>query len=123
MRPAVALLGGCLGLLIGSLIGCADVNKQPLAGRYYITMSEDDDPGVYFDDPQFGPTRLQAAVATGVVKGYVVASGDSCYIFSPAAASAEAARRARIGPLTEAGCKQRIYQLTGDSLHLTRFVL
>lgn len=123
MRPSVALLGGCLGLLIGSLSACADVNKQPLAGRYYITVSEDGDPGLYFDDPQLGPTRLQGAMATGVAKGYVVASWDSCYIFSPAAASAEAARRARIGPLTEASCQQRIYQLTGDSLHLTRFVL
>ena len=56
MRPLVALLGGCLGLFIGSLGGCTDVNKQPLAGRYYITLSEDGDPGLYFDDPQLGPT-------------------------------------------------------------------
>jgi hypothetical protein len=123
MRPAVALLGGCLGLLIGSLGGCADVNKQPLAGRYYTTASEDGEPGLYFDDPQLGPIYLQEAMATGVAKGYVVAFWDSCYIFPPAAATAEAARRARIGPLTEASCKQRIYQLTGDSMHLTRFAL
>lgn len=123
MRPSVALLGGCLSLLIGSLSGCADVNKQPIAGRYYITVSEDGDPGLYFDDPHLGPTRLQGAVATGVVKSYVVASGDSCYIFPPAMVTAEAARRARIGPLTEASCKQQLYQATGDSLHLTHFVL
>ena len=123
MRLAIALLHGCLGLLMGSLSSCADVNKKPLAGRYYVTTSEDGDPRLYFDDPQLGPTYLQEAMATGVAKAYVVASWDSCYIFPPAAATAEAARRARIGPLTEASCKQRIYQLTGDSLHLTRFVL
>jgi hypothetical protein len=123
MRLSVALLGSCLGLLVGSLSGCADVDKHPLAGRYYTTATEDGEPGLYFDDPHLGPTYLKEAISTGVAKSYVVTRWDSCYLFPLAAATAEAARRGRIGPLTEASCKQRIYQLTGDSLHLTHFAL
>jgi hypothetical protein len=123
MRLPAALLRGCFGLLVGSLSGCADVNKQPLAGRYYTTATEDGEPGLYFDDPQLEPTYLKEAMSTGVTKSYVVTRWDSWYLFPLAAATAEAARRGRIGPLTEASCKQRIYQLTGDSLHLTRFAL
>jgi hypothetical protein len=123
MRLSVALLGSCLGLLVGSLSGCADVDKHPLAGRYYTTATEDGEPGLYFDDPQLGPTYLKEAVSTGVARTHVVACWDCCYIFPLAAATAEAARRGRIGPLTEAACQQKIVQLIGDSLHLTRFAL
>jgi hypothetical protein len=96
--------------------------KYPLVGNYYVELSEDGDPSLRFDDPQLGPVYLKYAVATGVAKDYVVTYGASCYLF-PVAATAEAARRARIGPLTEAACRQKVFQLTGDSLRLTRFAL
>ena len=105
-------------LLAGLASGCLGPHNYPLAGRYYVELSADGEPDLWFDDPQLGPVYLRYAVATAVVKGYVVTCGDSCYVFPAAAISAAAARRARLGPLTEAAARQKVLQLTGDSLRL-----
>ena len=100
---------------------CFGPTKHPLVGRYYIELSEDGEPSIYFDDPQQGGINLAYAVATGRSKGYLIACGNDYYIFPLGAATLEDVRRAQLGPLTEAACKQKVFQLTGDSLHLSRF--
>jgi hypothetical protein len=109
-----------LMLLTGSISSCSEPERIPLAGHYYSTQSEDGEPRLYFDDPKHGPVYLKDAIATGVTKSYVVACWDSCYLFPVAAATAEAAHRGQIGPFDEAACKQKVLQLTSDSLHLAR---
>jgi hypothetical protein len=107
----------CLLLLAGSVGSCSEPEKTLLAGRYYTSCTEDGDPGLYFDDPQLGTTELEYASVVGVAKAYVAYCGDSCYLFSTSAITVEAARRSRIGPLTDvAACEQKVFQLTGDSL-------
>jgi hypothetical protein len=108
----------CLFLLLVCSSGCSDPNRELIKGRYYTTFSEDGDPIFCFDDLQLGQVSFGYIGAVGQAKDYVVACNDSCYIFPMAAATAEFARRAQIGPLTENVCKQRMFQLTGDSLKL-----
>lgn len=118
------LLGYAAFLLLASSSGsCAGSDREPLTGRYFLAQTEDGDPMLYFDDPDQGVVVLASAMATGVGKGYIAACWDSCYIFAATAASSEAARRSRIGPLTEAACQQKVFQLTGDSLQLVHYSL
>jgi hypothetical protein len=107
-------------LVAGGLISCTDPNRQPLAGSYFTTFTEDGDPIFCIDDPQLGSTTLSSVSATGITKGYVAILADSCYLYPVDAITAIGAHRARIGPFTEAGCQQRIMELTGDSLRLKR---
>jgi hypothetical protein len=119
------IMGYCCSLLLtGSLGGCSESERTPVAGRYYTSYSEDGDPGVYFDDAQQGATELEYASAVGVAKDYVVAheNKNENYLFPVAATTAEAARSARVGPLTDAACKQKLFQLTGDSLRLRSLI-
>jgi hypothetical protein len=112
------VVGFFLLLLMGGNSSCSDPNKEVIVGAYYTTFSEDGDPKFYFDDPQLGPVDFGYIGAVGTTKDYVVACGDSCYLFPVAAATAEAARNSQIGPLAEDICKQKVFQLTGDSLEL-----
>ena len=122
MKKPKWLMRCSLALLVGFLPGCADLNRQPVAGRYFTTRTEDGDPILGIDDPQQGPVTLTYAAVTGAAAGYVAVCSDSCYLYPVAAATAEAARRARRGPFTRAACQQQVRQLTGDSLRLTAHV-
>jgi hypothetical protein len=120
---------GCIGylfvsvLLLSSTASCSDLNKELVAGRYYTTYSEDGYPILYFDDPQLGMTKLDWPSRVGTAKGYVASCGDSCYLFSAAAATADAARHSRIGPFPDfAACRRKVFQLTGDSLKMKSLV-
>ncbi len=106
--------------ILASGSSCANPDREPLAGRYFIAQTEDGAPTLYFDDSKQGKVMLVPAIATGVGKGCIIACWDSCYIFSATALSGKAARHSRIGPLTVAACKQQVLQLTGDSLRIKR---
>ena len=117
---------GCLlvsVLLLCITVSCSDPNKELVAGRYYTTYSEDGDPILYFDYPQLGIIKLDWPSLVGTAKGYVASCGDSCYLFPAAAATAEVARRSRMGPFSNvAACKRKIFQLTGDSLKIKSLI-
>jgi|GEM_PF-5208824 len=118
MKTTNAVVSGCLVLVTGLVGSCARQDRTPLASRYYTAPTKDGDERLYFEDPQLGPTELGAPLAVGIAKGYVAFCDDSCYLFPVAAATAEAARRAQLGPFTEAACRQKVFQLLGDSLQL-----
>jgi hypothetical protein len=122
MRRNIGYLIASL-LLLCSASSCSDPNKELVAGRYYTTYSEDGDPILYFDDPQLGITKLDWPSWVGTAKDYVASCGDSCYLFSAAAATAEAAHRSRIGPFPDvAACERKVFQLTGESLKIRSLI-
>jgi hypothetical protein len=118
MKIGKALTSGYLIFFTAIMGSCTKQERTPIAGRYYTAPTEDGDERLYFDDPQLGPTELCAPSVVGMAKGYVASCDDSCYLFPIAAATAEAARRSQLGPFTEAECKQKVFQLTADSLQL-----
>jgi hypothetical protein len=61
----------------------------------------------------------------GTVKGYVASfegGGNDCHLFPADVATAEAARNGQIGPLTDATCKQKVFELIGDSLRIRSLI-
>ena len=124
MKAQRYLVYGCFILLAGSVSGCAGPERMLVVGAYYTALTEDGDPRLYFDDPHLGPVELGAPSVVGIAKSYVASyeSETNCSLFPVDAATAKAARSGQIGPLTEATCKEKVFELTGDSLRLRSLI-
>ena len=104
-------LGGCFW---------SDENDTTELGHHYqVVATSNGNNFLYFDDPVTGTAEplLTGTSFTGTTATYlVVCKAGQYYLFPLGQATQAAVLAARIGPLTEAALRPKLYQVSGDSM-------